>query len=228
MPAAPLPRAALPAMESEPVRVGRGSGLRDRIRGRRRPAAGIARVDQPGGQRRRRGGADPHPRLARRRSGVRFRAGAVGAARGAPGASRGGPCRRWWPRWRRWSAPPASPRWPRAAGGAARQDPGGGGHRAGPGTGHQHPHRSPGARRRRRPSSSRPRSLRPRLPPSFEERAPAPKKEDGPGFIRLSEGDFKLPSETCWSTCPRPRRRSTSRACTTWPPAWSRRCRTTA
>jgi len=46
--------------------------------------------------------------------------------------------------------------------------------------------------------------VRPRLPPSFEERASAPKKEDGPGFIRLSEGDFKLPSEDLLEYVPPP------------------------
>jgi S-DNA-T family DNA segregation ATPase FtsK/SpoIIIE len=52
--------------------------------------------------------------------------------------------------------------------------------------------------------------LRPKLPPSFEERAAAQalkkeeKKDDGPGFIRLSEGDFKLPQEDLLEYVPPP------------------------
>ena len=54
------------------------------------------------------------------------------------------------------------------------------------------------------------------------------RKDDGPGFIRLSEGDYRLPGTDLLEYVPPPRRRLTSRGSTTWPPASSRRCRTTA
>ena len=73
----------------------------------------------------------------------------------------------------------------------------------------------PIARWRRRRSAAGPHHRRergpaPKLPPSFEERAAAraprktPKKDDGPGFIRLSDGDFKLPSEDLLEYVPPP------------------------
>ncbi len=202
MPAAPQPRAALPAMESEPVRVGRGSGYEiefeddDDLRLGSLESINLADND------RRRGGADPHPRLARRRSGVRFRAGAVGAARGGParaapgpvgGGGRGGGggvCRR---------VTPAAA----AAGGAARQDPGGGAivPALAPviSTPIDRPVASaaPADHRRERGRAAQ-------AAAQLRGARPAPKKEDGPGFIRLSEGDFKLPSEDLLEYVPPP------------------------
>ncbi len=52
--------------------------------------------------------------------------------------------------------------------------------------------------------------------------------EERPASSSWAKARSSSPAPTCWSTSRPPNTRPTSSRCTTWPSAWSRRCRTTA
>ena len=211
MPAAPLPRAALPPMESEPVRVGR----RRRTRSSSRTTSDL------------RLGSLESINMADNDVDEEALTRIHGASADDPAFdSRAASCRRCTP------APRREPR--RALSAvvaevaaiecAAQAAPARGaavvavlpdktlevrGHGAAR-AGHQHPDRSPGGaarvaapahhRRERGAAAQAAAQLRgARRRPGAEE-----EKDDGPGFIRLSEGDFKLPSEDLLEYVPPP------------------------
>ena len=231
MPAAPLPRAALPPMESEPVRVGRGGrGFEieleddDDLRLGSLESINLAdnAVDEEALTRIH--GATP----TIRRSTAELELSALHAA---PRREPGGRCRRWWPRWRRWSAPPAAgpaaaARWRPCCADKTQE------------VAAIAPARRPvistpidrpvGARRPAVIVRARPCGPGAAEPRRRAAQAPRRRRRTAPASSGCRRATSSCPPRTCWSTCRRPRRRPTSRGCTTWPSAWSRRCPTTA